>query len=428
MRFKNLNDLAKALEERAEALRKKEYETTEEEKEIKEKLNIDPGAGVDNDSVDKLFAEIDEVKKAIAETKELAAETVETPPVVDDTEEKMEFEHLGEFFKLGRSYFVDRKMTPKWEAHLKTTGYLEEGQSSMGGALVPEQFYPQLLAVEIQRAVIRPLAWKIPTRVKSFSIPRVVDTDHSSNVYGGVTGYWTAEGGTLTESNPAFGEVNLSAKKLTMYVHCSNELLEDNAVGLEAVLRRLFGEGLAWFEDKGFTKGSGVNEPLGLTQSGSIDNINTTASHFYIEDAATMFSNMLPGSYKTAVWLMSPSVIPELLTMESLGNSENMWFKGALRIKDAPGPWTLFGRPIYFTEFCAALGTSTDVMFVDPSYYIVLDRQGLVFEASPHPKFASDRTTYRLKTRTDGQCWMNSTLTLADGSTTVSPVVNSHHA
>ena len=427
MRFQDMEKLAEALERRAEALRKNDTERTDEEKEVKEKLNMDPKAGIDSDSVDKLFADVDEIKKAVAEIKELSGEVKDSPPA-EDTEEKAEFEHLGEFFKLGRAFFIDKKIDPKWAAYMKTTGYLEEGQASMGGVFVPDQFIPELLVVDLQRAVIRPLAWSIPTTVKSFSIPRVVDTSHSSNVYGGVTGYWTGEGGTFTESNPSFGEVNLSAKKLTLYCHISNELLDDNAVGLAEVLKRMFGEGIAWFEDKAFTKGSGVAEPLGLTKSGCIVNAATTASHFYLEDAAKMFARMLPGSYNSAIWIMNPSVIPELLTMQArTATYENKWF-GALSIKESPEPWRLFGRPIYWSEFCAALGTSTDVLFVDPSYYIVLDRQGLVFEASPHPQFASDRTTYRLKTRTDGQCWMNSTLTLADGATTVSPVVNSHHA
>ena len=51
MRFQDMEKLAEALEKRAEALRKNDTERTDEEKEVKEKLNMDPKAGIDSDSV-----------------------------------------------------------------------------------------------------------------------------------------------------------------------------------------------------------------------------------------------------------------------------------------------------------------------------------------------------------------------------------------
>ncbi len=296
-----IDKLAEALEQRAERLRKKEYKVTQEEKEVKEKLGMDPEAGLSDDAVDRLFADIDEIKKEITALKEAAVEEAEAGlESAEEEETELKFEHFGEYAAIVREKMLFNKDHEKLDALVKTTGYLEEGQGSMGGFTVPEYFLPQLLQIPLERAVMRPLAWVIPTTTKAISIPRIDDTDHSSNVYGGVVGYWTAEGGTLSESNPTFGEVNLAAKKLTMYCHISNELLDDNAVALGSVLQRIFGEAMAFFEDKGFIKGSGVNEPLGLKNAGCIDNIHTTASHFYIEDAAAMFSNMLPECYPRA--------------------------------------------------------------------------------------------------------------------------------
>lgn len=432
-----LDQAAKAVEKRAEALRQKDYELTTEEREVKEMAGVDPEEGLSRDGIDRLFADVDEIKKYIAAEKEAEKEEAESGIPTESEPDPREgykypegLEGLGLYARDVRDMMVHNNYSERMKALKaieKTTGYLEEGQESMGGALVPEEVLPQLLALPAPTAVMRPIAWTIQTNRKTVSVPAIIETSRSSTTHGGVVGYWTAEGGSITESNPAFGQKTLSAKKLAMYTHVTNELLND-AVGLGDIIQRIFTESMAFFEDKGFIKGSGVNEPLGLTNAGCKDNINTTASHFYVEDAATMFGNLLPGSFTRAVWLMSQSVLPELFTMESLGNSENLWWKGAITVHDAPPNWRLFGRPIYFTEFCAALGTSTDIMLIDPTYYMLLSRQAVSFEASQHAEFQNDRTVYRLTLRTDGQCWMNSTLTLADGSTTVSAVVNSHHA
>ncbi len=422
------DELIIKLEAGLESIRKGEYDTEADlDFILRTKFDLNTEDPVSDDGIQQLYAAFDELKKTIAADKE-AAKDVKVDVETDEEEEALKFKGLGDFLGSSRDGQMFNKVSPVLEAHRKTTGYLEEGIGSQGGDTVPEDFLPQLLMNEIETPIVRPIAWSIPTNRKSISIPRVVDTSHASSVYGGIVGTWTGEAADLDEKNPTFGQLNLSAKKLTLLTYCSNELLADNAVALEAVLGRIFPAALRFFEDKGFIKGSGVNEPLGLSNSGCIKNINTTASHFYVEDAAAMYAAMMPAARTRAVWIMSNTIIPELLTMETLGNSGNMWFKGLLSIKDGPEPWTLLGRPIYFTEHCAALGTTVDAMFVDAASYIVLNRQDVVMEASPHVKFTSDQTTWRLKLRTDGECWQNSVLTLEDGATEVSPVVNSHHA
>ena len=44
-------------------------------------------------------------------------------------------------------------------------------------------------------------------------------------------------------------------------------------------------------------------------------------------------------------------------------------------------------------------------------------------EASPHVKFVNDQTVFRGIQRLDGQPWLDSALTLSDGTTTVSPFI-----
>jgi len=66
-----------------------------------------------------------------------------------------------------------------------------------------------------------------------------------------------------------FGSVKLIAKKLTGYTYASDELLDDSAIGLEALLLKQFSSAIAWFEDLAFLRGTGVGQPHGIFASGA---------------------------------------------------------------------------------------------------------------------------------------------------------------
>lgn len=118
------------------------------------------------------------------------------------------------------------------------------------------------------------------------------------------------------------------------------------------------------------------------------------------------------------VWLMSQTVMTELFQMID-GASNNIWQPNA-----AAGPAsTLLGWPIIFTEKLPALGTTGDVCLVDYSWYLWGDRQAVTMDISREHKFRTNQTVFRTVEAIDGQPWLDSTITLADGSTVVSPFV-----
>jgi HK97 family phage major capsid protein len=116
---------------------------------------------------------------------------------------------------------------------------LGESQGDQGGFLVPDSFTARLLQLALENAVVRPRAFRLPMTSLNLSLPTIVDTTHATNVFGGVRGYWTPESGSYTSSEPSFGRVTLTAKKLTAYTSAANELLADAAISLEALLMRL---------------------------------------------------------------------------------------------------------------------------------------------------------------------------------------------
>lgn len=303
---------------------------------------------------------------------------------------------------------------------------LTEGVDSEGGFLVPEVYSKKILTKSLEAAVIRPNGPTIiPMVSDTLNIAKIVDNSHASNLFGGVIAYWTEEAGSKSVKEPTFGQIKLIAKKLTGYTYASDELLADNAVGLEALLVRLFSEAINWYEDDAFIDGDGVGKPLGILNSGALLSVNRSAvSTIAIADVANVWARLLPQSHGRAIWLANPSTLPQLV---ALGSTYLTWLKGsggAGGLATTP-PATLLGRPIVFTEKCSALGTAGDITLVDLSYYLIGDRQKITVASSKHVRFTTDETAWRFVKRVDGQPWLDSAFTPANGSS-LSPFVTLH--
>lgn len=336
-----------------------------------------------------------------------------TPPA------KSEFRGFGEFLYTLRTNPDDPRLK-----ELRTG--LKEGDDSAGGFTVPPEYQNKLLMSSVEASVIRPNGPTIiPMGSDTLRIPKIVDTSHASSLFGGVVAYWTEEAGTKTAKEPTFGQIELIAKKLTGYTYASDELLADNAVGLEALLVRIFGEAIGWYEDDAFIDGDGVGKPLGILNSGALLSVNrSAASTVAIADLANILARVLPQSMGRGVWLANQSVLAQLV---QLGGTYLTWLVSGIsgQALTKPIPTTLLGRPIYFTEKCEALGTAGDIVFVDLSYYIIGDRSPIAIASSQHVRFTTDETAWRFVKRVDGQPWVDSAFTPANGSS-LSPFVTLH--
>jgi HK97 family phage major capsid protein len=296
---------------------------------------------------------------------------------------------------------------------------------SEGGFLVPEEFRAELLRVALERGVVRQRARVIPMAAPRIKFPAVDSTSNASSVYGGVVGYWSEEGGTLTASSATFGAITLDAQKLTGYAEIPNELLSDSAISVSAFIDQVFPEALAWFEDVAFFRGTGVGEPLGFQNAASkVDVAKETgqdAATIVWENIVKMYSRMLPTSLDRAVWIAHIDTFPELATMAlSVGTGgAPVWLQNGV----GSPPLSILGRPVIFTEKSETLGTVGDIVFADLGYYLIGDRQQMSAQTSEHFKFSTDTTAYRIIQRLDGRPWLQSAITPNKGSNTLSPIV-----
>ena len=74
-------------------------------------------------------------------------------------------------------------------------------------------------------------------------------------------------------------------------------------------------------------------------------------------------------------------------------------------------------------EYTQTLGTQGDILLVDLSQYLLVDKGGVEAAQSMHVRFLNDEMTYRFIYRVDGQPIWNAALTPFKGTNTLSPYV-----
>jgi HK97 family phage major capsid protein len=303
---------------------------------------------------------------------------------------------------------------------------LSSVKPSDGGFLIPEILRAEILRVALERAVVRSRARVIPMDSLTVPFPTVDSTSNVSSVFGGVVGYWTEEGATLTESQPRFGRIELRANKLVLYTEVPNELIRDAQPSMEAFISGIFPEAIAWYEDVAFFVGGGAGEPLGFLNAPAKVSVTRAAGGNDVEwvDIVKMYSRMLPQSLDRAVWIVSPDTLPSLLQMTVGTNQAAIWMGGGNFASGAgQPPMAMLGIPLIVSEKAAATGTAGDINLVDFGFYLIGDRQAMSAAQSQEFRFQNDITAFRVTERLDGRPWLQAPITPQNGGATLSPFV-----
>jgi len=329
---------------------------------------------------------------------------------------------LGEFLKVAWNAINDKSRS---DERLKDLSVTVPGD---GGQLVPEEFRAELLMFGLEQSLVRSRARIIPMGSPSIRWPAIRDTSHASTVFGGVSGVWVSEGGTVSSSTnqPSFSSVRLAVNKLTAYSEVTNELMQDSAIAIESLITSLYPQGISYFEDDAFINGTGVGQPMGYLNADAMVAVaketSQAADTIMWENILNMFSRMMPSSLGNAIWVANIDTFPQLATMSlHVGTGGNgVWISNGV---EGP-PVTILGRPVVFTEKAQTLGDAGDLTFIDLSQYLIGDRQAMTMSQSEHVLFATDQTAFRLIQRLDGRPWLISALTPRNSTNTVSPYVN----
>ena len=366
---------------------------------------------------------VDPAVKALSDRMDTITAMIENSPVLKDAgyvapdseEDRTEVKTFGDFLLAVRNNNVKRI-----KSVYKTA--MAEDAGATGGYLVPTPLLAPIIAAAEPLSVLRRAgATIINGTTRSVQVP-VLDISTAPSAgdtafAGGVAAVWEAEAGALDETEPRFRLEELVAHKLSGYSLASNEVRADSVTGIDGLLATMFGRAVGSKENYAFFRGDGVAKPLGILSSGALISASrSAASAIALDDLAEMMSDFIPSSWGKGAWFVSPPAVHKLIQLVS---SPLSWMND-LR---SGMPVQLLGMPLYVTGALPALNTAGDILLVDPSYYLIYDRQAMSIAYSEHYKFANDQGTWRFTYRVDGQPWVQSSITLENASSTVSPYV-----
>lgn len=255
-----------------------------------------------------------------------------------------------------------------------------------------------------------------------------LDHSRSSSIRnGGVQAYWIAEGGDYTATKPKTRNLTQRVNKLGVLIYLTEEEIED-AIGAESYANTSAVSAITASLSEAFMTGDGNSQPLGLLNAGAKITIAAEsgqgASTVVAKNILNMYARRNPGAERTAIWLYNQDVEAQLDSMYLPTGST----VGSLVYLQPPGLSggrysAIRGRPAIPFEYCPALGTEGDVMFVDPTQYqVVTKAAGIRSAVSMHVQFLTDQLAYKWTIRVDGRPLWDQALTPQKGATK-SPII-----
>jgi HK97 family phage major capsid protein len=293
------------------------------------------------------------------------------------------------------------------------------------GFMVPKKFLTDIRSVPPQMAIVRPRAAVIGADGSSpdaaVGIPVLDQTGASqpASNFAGASGSWIAEGALKPQTDIALREMELVPKEFAGHMIVTDKLLR-NWSGADELIRRVMRDVMIAAEDTAFITGTGVGQPLGITNSSAAYSQSRAGPNAVVTaDVENMLSRFLirGGTRDNAVWSFSQSVLPQLMLLKD-ANNNNIWLPNL--ITGYPG--TLLGIPAMINNRQPALGTKGDIILADWSYYIIKDGSGPFIATSEHVYFTSNKTVIKFFFLVDGAPWLSTTFKEENGYE-VSPFV-----
>jgi len=144
---------------------------------------------------------------------------------------------------------------------------LNESVFAAGGALVPEEFMNELIPLLRAKTTVRALgATSIPMNRGSLTMP-FQSAASTANYIGELQ--------NIPPSQPTYGQLALSAKKLVNLVPISNDLLQDSSFNVDSLVRDDMVRTMSLREDIAFIRDTGAaNTPRGMRFWAPAANVN----------------------------------------------------------------------------------------------------------------------------------------------------------
>ena len=291
---------------------------------------------------------------------------------------------------------------------------LSEGVDANGGYLVPEEYDSRLIDALTEENIMRKLGHTITT-----------SGEHKINIAATKpAAAWIDEGGALSFGDATFAQINLDAHKLHVAVKVTEELLYDNAFGLESYIIEQFGKALSNAEEDAFLNGDGVGKPLGLfsDKGGEVAVTAASATAITADEIINLVYSLKRPYRKNAKFIMNDQTIAALRKLKDTDTkSVQLPQKGGtdaaqIRATRNNGAYLwqpslqagevdrLFGYEVYTSPYVPTIATGKPVIaFGDFSYYNIGDRGTRSFAELKELYAGNGMVGFVAKERVDGK-------------------------
>ncbi len=269
----------------------------------------------------------------------------------------------------------------------QVSNVLQEGVDADGGYLVPEEYDKRIIDVLTEENIFRGLATTITT-----------SGEHKINIAATKpAAAWIDEGEQLTFGDATFDQTILDAHKLHVAIKVTEELLYDNAFGLENYIITQFGKALGNAEEDAFLNGDGTGKPTGIfhaTKGGQVFGTTATQDKVTADEIIGLIYGLKRPYRKNASFILNDKTISQIRTLKD-NNGAYIWQPSY----QAGEPDKILGYSLH----TSAYAPTNAVAFGDYSFYNIGDRGSRSISVLKELFAGNGMIGYVAKERVDGK-------------------------
>ena len=299
-----------------------------------------------------------------------------------------------------------------------TAGSDEQGvyDDRYGGFSVQPTLLPGMLQLGFEGDPTTGRTQPVPMTSPTVEIMARTDKDHSTSVCG-------------TASRFEMEMVTLKASSLFGLSYATEELLTDSPISFAAIIAGGFKDQFAHHMLNEKIRGLGGSEYQGVLQAFDASDLGPTlsvtketgqdAATIVAENAIKMRSQCW--GFGEAIWIANHDCYPQMAVMSiAVGTGGTLVYQQSV-IEGRPD--MLLGRPVFYSEYPATLGSQGDLILGNWSQYLDGLYQPMQSAESIHVRFVNHERTFKFWLRNAGAPWWRTALTPTQSSTELSPFV-----
>lgn len=355
----------------------------------------DGKSAIDNPYASEEFSWLTDIKNANKGRQDAIDRLLEVKALYDN----------GDARSIGNSRVNYDRSTPEGKA-------MTEGTGSQGGYLVQPQLERQLVLAREADNVLRGLCSSLNVTTNAIQLDQLGLS---------TTAGWVSELATKPESTAmTLATITASVFTAAGLATISNQLLQDSNPAVDQLVTLDLAKRLVALEEISFLNGSGTGQPLGLLNTPGLG--TQTLTQASLEDPSVsggLLDTILSSIAEVQTNWGQPSAIvmhPRtwtrvLKSKDSVGHytiaprsNFGAGYDPSTARTFVNGPQqTLFGVEVILSNRIPTnLGTGTNqsrVIVGDFKEALILDRQGITVDESPHVYFTSNQTVFRAESR-----------------------------